>query len=59
MIKLINFGNLFNFKCDYAHKRQYLFAEYMSPDQIESLSDPQLAQIGEVWNLGVILYVLY
>lgn len=56
---MINFGNLFNFQCETAYKRQYVLAEYLSPEQIENQSDPQMAQVGEMWNLGVIMYVLY
>lgn len=32
LIKVINFGNLLNFKPDNFHKRQYYFAEYLSPE---------------------------
>ena len=59
MVKFINFGNLLNFKPDNFHKRQYYFAEYLSPEQIEETDDPLMMQAGEMWNLGVILYVLY
>ncbi|CDW88098.1 protein kinase domain containing protein [Stylonychia lemnae] len=59
MIKFTNFGNLLNFRPDRFHKRQYYFAEYLSPEQIEMTPDQSMMQAGELWNIGVILYVLY
>ena len=48
-----------NFSCEKYHKKQYMHAEYLSPEQIENMDDMTFMQSGEIWNLGVILYLLY
>ena len=60
-VKVLNFGSLLMCGGDdeKLRKKQYYHAEYLSPEQIEKSEEITIMQCGEVWNLGVMLYVLY
>lgn len=56
---MVNFGNLLNIAIDIKNKKFYSHSEYVAPEQIEPPDDDVLLQSSEVWNIGVILYILY